>query len=723
MYKTTEKITITQKLSKNTKSHQNLFEKLHKLPIYTHKQDILSALEKNQVVVVESNTGSGKTTQLPIILHEVGYTTRGIIGMTQPRRIAAFSTADIIRMQVSHTNKTLPKSFVEYKIRFDDPTTQDTRIKIMTDGVLLQEIKHTPYMDDYCVIIVDEAHERSLNIDFTLGLLRNLCQVRKNLKIIISSATINSSIFSKFFFDCPIVSVHAPLHKVDIRYLPIAQKKPSGKKPLETKNKIKSSLAVSDEALVQHVVTLVESSVARNEGDILIFLSGEKHIKMCIEGLTHLSCAKRLYVLPLYGRLDKETQSRVFTKTPANKTKVVIATNIAETSITIDDIAIVIDSGKAKVNSFLHAKFASILEEVSISQASAIQRCGRAGRTRAGICYRLYLKREFEHMDKYTQEEIYRTDLSEVVLRMAQIGIPDFEAFSFISAPQKSAIHAAVQTLTSLGALDDKQQITSIGTIMGDFPLSPMHARIVIEAMQNYPDALYEVLVVISFLTTPSPFLLPMDAMAEARATHRSFGIGYSDFLLYLNLFKCYIQSKKKSVSTFCTTHYLDVQIMEEIFNVYTQLEDIVLSHGILFNKQCSENKYNEESMMKAILRGFAYNVCLKDKNAKGGKSYINRSAEKIFVHPGSVLFDCPKEKIPIAIVAGEIVSTSRYFARSISPCAIAWLKESCPDIYDAALDLGHPNEKTNEKRTHRESKERYKKTSKQQNSRKGKQG
>lgn len=714
---TTKKNTLKHKPVQNTKNPQSLFEKLHELPIYTHKQDILGALEKSQVVVVESNTGSGKTTQLPIILHEVGYTTRGVVGMTQPRRIAAFSTADIIRMQVRHSNEALPKSFVEYKIRFDDPTTQDTRIKIMTDGVLLQEIKHTPHMNDYSVIIVDEAHERSLNIDFTLGLLRNVCEVRKDLKIIISSATINSSVFSKFFFDCPIVSVHAPLHKVDIRYLPIKQEKTTSKKPpkkSQEKNKKKSSLAVSDEVLVQHIVALVESAVARDEGDILVFLSGEKHIKMCMEGFDTLACAQSLHVLPLYGRLDKETQSRVFTKTPQNKTKVVVATNIAETSITIDNIAVVIDSGKAKVNSFLHAKFASILEEIPISRASAIQRCGRAGRTRAGICYRLYSKREFENMAQYTQEEIYRTDLSEVVLRMAQIGIQDFQAFTFISAPQKSAIHAAVKTLTSLDALDDKQHITSTGTIMGDFPLSPMHAKIVIEAMQCYPDALYEVLVVVSFLTTPNPFLLPIDAMTEARAKHRSFAIGSSDFLLYLNLFNRYTQSRKKSVHTFCAAHYLDAQIMEEIFNVYTQLEDIVRSHGILFtNDQHSKNtKHNEEAMMKAILRGFAYNVCLRDENARGGKSYINRSAEKIFVHPGSVLFDCPREKTPVAIVAGEIVSTSRYFARSIAPCEIAWLKESCPDIYDAAVELGH----SSRKEKHRPPKEPYKRTNKKRN-------
>ncbi len=695
MHTTTKDDALTQERTQS--SPQSLFEKLHQLPIYKHKQDVINALADNQVVVVESNTGSGKTTQLPIILHEVGYTKHGVVGMTQPRRIAAFSTADIIRMQALHQNQELPSSFVEYKIRFDDPTTQDTRIKIMTDGVLLQEIKHTPYMDDYSVIIVDEAHERSLNIDFTLGLLRNLCELRPDLKIIISSATINSSVFSKFFFDCPIVCVNTPLHKVDIRYMPIQQaQEPQKPKPAPRRARAQkrkpSSLGVSDEALIHNLVLLVESSVARSEGDILIFLSGEKQIKMCMEGLTKLDCVDKLYMLPLYGRLDKETQSRVFTKTPQDKTKVVVATNIGETSITIDNIAVVIDSGKAKVNSFLHAKFASILEEMPISRASAIQRCGRAGRTRAGICYRLYSQQDFNHMQRYTQEEIYRTDLSEVVLRMAQIGIQDFEAFTFISAPQKSAIHAAVKTLQSLGALDDKQGITSIGTIMGDFPLSPMHARIVIEAMQRYPEALHEVLVVISFLTTPNPFLLPMDAMTEARAAHRSFGIGSSDFLLYLNLFTRYTQSRHKSASTFCAKHYLDTQIMEEIYNVYLQLEDIVRSHGVAFNNEPRTKKLqqHEEAMMKAILRGLAYNVCLRDKNARNGMSYINRSAEKIFVHPGAVLFDTPREKTPVAIVAGEIVSTSRYFARSIAPCHVEWLQESCPDIYDAALELGH---------------------------------
>lgn len=694
-----------------------LVDKLHALPVYAHKDDILAALETSPVIVVESTTGSGKTTQLPVILHEAGYTKRGIVGMTQPRRIAAFSTADIIRMQALHVNPQLPASFAEYKIRFDDPTTQDTRIKIMTDGVLLQEIKHAPFLQEYSVIIVDEAHERSLNIDFALGLLRGLVEKRPDLKIIISSATINSAVFSDFFFGCPVVSIDAPLHDVELRYIPpveTAKDKDSGRRggkpamrPLHqradkrTDKKFSDkksrggndeektgSFAVSDEALVRHTAAIADASVGKGEGDMLIFMSGEKQIKMCWDALLSSAHAKSLHILPLYGRLDKATQARVFEPAPKGKTKVVIATNIAETSITIDGIAVVIDTGRSKVNSFLHSKFASVLEELPISQASAIQRCGRAGRTQSGICYRLFSKTEFSHMNKYTQEEIHRTDLSEVVLRMAQLGIAEFEDFPFISPPQKTAVHAAVKTLQMLGALDREKKVTSVGEVMGDFPLSPMHARIVIEAMRNYPDILHEILAIISFLTTPNPFLLPLEEMTEARAAHRSFASKPSDFALYLELFNQYSARPRAERESFCARYYLDAQIMDEIFNVCAQLGDIVASHGVLFSSEKSAAADTEERLMKAMLSGFYYNVCLRDTASRASTAYVNRSAERIFVHPGSVLFDEKREKLPTVIVAGEVVNTSKYFARSIAPCKVEWLKDIYPDIYDAALQV-----------------------------------
>ena len=673
----------------------SLFNKLHLLPVYTQKEKILQALQSHQVLVVESNTGSGKTTQIPVILHEAGYTKNGVVGMTQPRRIAAFSTADIIRMQLLHADSSLPDSFTQYKIRFDDLTTYNTRIKIMTDGVLLQEIKSDPFMKDYSTIIIDEAHERSLNIDFSLGLLRNLCAQRKDLKIIISSATINTKVFSDFFSNAPVIHINSPLHNVDIRYMPpqLSQdKKNKNRKPFlknrKKTSKKQSSFDISETLLVENIAKLVEKSVAKREGDILIFLSGEKQIKTCMDLLDSLPCAKRLHILPLYGRLDKTTQAKVFDTTPKNKTKVVIATNIAETSITIDNIAVVIDSGKYKVNSFLHSKFASMLEETVISQASAIQRCGRAGRTQAGICYRLYSAKEFASMRKHTQEEIHRIDLSEVVLRMAHLGISDFENFNFISPPQHSSIIAAVNILKDLDALDKNRSLTPIGKLMTEFPLSPAHARIVIEAMKNYPKVLQDTLIVVSFLTTPNPFLLPLEEMAEARVAHRSFAVGQSDFLLYLNLFRKYSSTALEKRTYFCEKRYLDEQIMEEILNVYAQLEEIVTSQGVFVEQYNKLAQEREENMMKSILKGLTHNVCIRPAKESRNAFYLNRSAEKIFIHPGAVLSQ--SSKYPPVIVAGEVVNTSKYFARSVAPCKTQWLKDIAPEVYSAARELGH---------------------------------
>ncbi|MBN1524610.1 MAG: ATP-dependent RNA helicase [Spirochaetales bacterium] len=613
------------------------------LPVYRQKEKILDALNVHQVIVVESPTGSGKTTQIPQILYDAGYADKGVIGVTQPRRIAAISVTEFIARQ---QEKTIPDT-VGYKMRFTDRTDSTTKIKIMTDGTLLQEIKADYDLMAYSVIMVDEAHERSLNIDFILGLLKRILLRRSDFKIIISSATINPEIFSVFFDECPIVSIDTPVYPVDIHYQP---PKPE-----------------SDyDAMIASIGTIVHDYHNNTpSGDVLIFLSGEKPIKDTTSTLESLPIAADLQLLPLYARLSSEEQERVFIKYPG-KRKVIIATNIAETSVTIDGVTLVIDSGLVKINYYNPHTYTSSLVETSVSKASAKQRRGRAGRTQAGTCYRLYSKEDYQNRPLFTTEEILRTDLSEVVLRMAEININDFENFDFISPPPSHGIISAIDTLNMLDALDAERNLTKIGKMMAQFPLLPKHSRIIVEAILQHPDVLEEILIASSFLTTNNPFLLPQGEEMEARKAHHHFRHELGDFVSYLNIFRQYTETKNKD--TFCEKFYLDRKVMDEIVNVKTQLEEIVSELKIPITGGGSLEHY-----LCTIARGLIQFVCMR----MGRSMFRSITAAQILIHPGSVLF----RKDPDYIVAGEIVKTSRMYARSVSILKEEWLNKIHPSL------------------------------------------
>ncbi|MCL2294272.1 MAG: ATP-dependent RNA helicase [Spirochaetes bacterium] len=618
----------------------------YKLPVYQQKEKILEVLQKNQVIIVESPTGSGKTTQLPLILHEAGYTKLGIVGVTQPRRIAALSVCDYIAKQLGTTVPGL----VGYKMRFNDMTSIDTVIKIMTDGILLQEIKTDIMLSKYSCIIVDEAHERSLNIDFIMGLLKKIVEARPDFKVIISSATINTSIFSEYFDECPVVHIDSIIFPVGIVYDPLTGKDDS-------------------EAIILKVKSIIERAISeKREGDILVFLSGEKQIKDCITCLNASEYRKKMVIHPLYGRLSKEEQERVFIETPSGKVKIVIATNIAETSVTIDKITSVIDSGLAKINSYSPVTYTSALIESPISKASCNQRKGRAGRTMPGVCYRLYTKNDYESRPLFTKEEIYRTDLSEVVLRMAEIGIRDFESFDFISSPGRQGIKGAVETLKMLGAINNDNSLTNIGSMMVHFPLLPRLSRIIVEAILHYPSVLEETILAATFLSTNSPLLLPQGDEFEARKAHHKFSDPDGDFISYLKIFKTYLDADDKTA--FCTRFYLDSIIMAELENIKTQLEDIVGDMGIPITSGGSVKDY-----LIAVSKGLIQFVCIKSKKGV----YRSLTAEKIQIHPGSVMF----KEDPNFIVAGEIVRTSKMFAHSVSPLKKEWLTNISPNLLE----------------------------------------
>lgn len=629
------------------------------LPVYEQKQRILDSIENNQVVIVESPTGSGKTTQIPVILYEAGFATSGIIGITQPRRIAALSVSEFISKQLG----TSYPGLVGYKMRFEDKTDSSTRIKIMTDGILLQEMKLDPWLSKYSVIMVDEAHERSLNIDFVLGLLKRILKERKDFRVIVSSATMNTQAFSEYFDNAPIVSIETTTYPVSVVYDPI----PGGS---TTTTELGTDLLL-------HKITATVDRVLDNkeDGGILIFLPGEKIIKDCVHRLEHAPFGPKLHILPLYGRLAKEEQERVFETPPSGKKKVIISTNIAETSVTISDITTVIDSGLAKLIYYNPRTYTSSLIESTVSKASCNQRKGRAGRTHEGTCYRLYSRKDFETRELYTKEEIYRTDLSEVVLQMADLGITDFDNFDFIASPGKEGIIGAIDTLNMLGALEPDRTLSSIGKMMVNFPLEPRISRIVIEAILRYPNVLDKALIAAAFLSTNSPFILPQDEEMEARKAHHRFRDMQGDFGTYLNLFNAYKQTNNRE--RFCKKNYLDNRVMAEIENINYQLIQIIsekMGIPIIENANGSMVDY-----LCCIAAGMIQFVCIKTDR----ENYHSVTTDHICIHPGSVMF----RQDPVFFVAGEIVRTSRIFAMSVSPLTRAMLNKISPNLYERLIE------------------------------------
>ncbi|MHC1693295.1 MAG: helicase-related protein [Sphaerochaetaceae bacterium] len=611
---------------------------MQNLPVYQHRQEILSALGENQVIIVESPTGSGKTTQIPIILHEAGYTSALKVGITQPRRIATLSVSDFIKKQLESED-----SFVAYKMRFNDTTTPATRIKVMTDGILLMELKSDPLLSDYSVILVDEAHERSLNIDFILGLLKKVLKERPDFKVIVSSATINTKVFSRYFDNAPIISIDARIHPVDIIYMPMVHN-------------------TNPDEMLESITSIVENTVRDRKGDVLIFLPGEFDIKTCIQDLMVSKVHKDLVVYPLFGRLSKEEQERVFIPTPPGKTKVVVSTNIAETSVTIDGITVVIDSGVAKINYYNQKDFTSSLVSLPISRSSCEQRAGRAGRTAPGMCYRLYDKNDYESRYQYGTEEILRTDLSEVVMRMSELGIYDYENFQFITRPKSGAITSAEQTLRFIGAIDADRHLSTIGELMVRFPLLPRHSRVIVEGMLRYPNVIEEVIIAVAFLSAKTPFVLPPGHEDEARKAHQSFGSEYGDFISFLDIYNQFqkmatVEKREK----FCKNSFLDYPSMAEILHVSEQLTEIVSELGFPLSHGGPIKDY-----LSCLAAGLLQFVCIKSKR----NMYKSLTANQIFIHPGSAWF----KELPQFILAGEIVQTSRMYARSVSPLKKEWL-------------------------------------------------
>ncbi|MER5465948.1 ATP-dependent RNA helicase HrpA [Streptomyces sp. NPDC002668] len=623
------------------------------LPVSQKKDLILEAIRDHQVVIVAGETGSGKTTQIPKICLELGRGVRGMIGHTQPRRLAARTVAE----RVAEELRTPLGEAVGWKVRFTDQVNQDaTFVKLMTDGILLAEIQTDRELRAYDTIIIDEAHERSLNIDFLLGYLAQLLPKRPDLKVIITSATIDPERFSRHFGEAPIVEVSGRTYPVEVRYRPL----------------LEDDSEESDRDQITAICDAVEELQSEGKGDILVFLSGEREIRDTADALN-----KKQYrfteVLPLYARLSHAEQHRVFQ--PHTGRRIVLATNVAETSLTVPGIKYVIDPGTARISRYSHRTKVQRLPIERISQASANQRKGRCGRTSDGICIRLYSEDDFVSRPEFTDAEILRTNLASVILQMTAAGLGDIEKFPFLDPPDHRNIRDGVQLLQELGAFDPvqkdpKKKLTQLGRKLSQLPLDPRLARMVIEADKN--GCVREVMVIAAALSIQDPRERPADKQTQADQQHARFKDETSDFLAFLNLWR-YIreQQKERGSSSFrrmCKQEYLNFLRIREWQDIYAQLRTVAKQMGMHLEEPSTEAAAPEQSVHTSLLAGLLSHIGLKDTDKN---EYLGARSAKFAVFPGSALFKKP----PRFIMSAELVETSRLWARVNARVEPEWIE------------------------------------------------
>ena len=638
------------------------------LPISASRQTIIDHIRNKQVVVITGETGSGKTTQIPKMCLAAGRGVGGMIALTQPRRIAAVSIASRIASEMGQTYG----EAVGYKIRFEEKTSPGTLIKVMTDGMLLSETVNDRYLRAYDTIIVDEAHERSLNIDFILGYLRTLLLKRKDLKLIITSATIDTAKFALAFGNAPVVEVSGRMFPVDVRYSPID---PVREEKGET-------------TYVDAAVDCVEKlQNERRFEDILIFLPTEQDIRETCEKLSK-RCSG--LILPLYARLSSGQQRLVFA--PSEEQKIIVSTNIAETSLTIPGIKYVIDSGLARVLEYNPRSQTTGLPVKPVSRSSADQRKGRCGRVQNGICIRLYSPEDFAERPLYTTPEILRSNLAGVILRMLSLNLGAPTAFPFIDRPQPKSIRDGIEILRDLGALtradsaeeEERFELTLIGKTMSAFPLDPRISRMVIEAQKE--GCLNEITVIAAGLSIQDPRERPYDKMDKATAAHAQFLHAESDFLGYLQLWNRYSDSIEKmqtqnKLRKFCRDHFLSYRRMMEWRDIYHQILEIVRGDQIPRHRKTAKIDIDQnisDKIHRCILSGYLSNIALK----KEKNFYTAAKSREVMLYPGSGLFNRGGQWI----VAAEIALTSRLFARNAGNIKSEWLeelgREHCRHIY-----------------------------------------
>jgi len=603
------------------------------LPINARREEIRAAIEANPVVIVCGETGSGKTTQLPKILFDMKR--RGRIGHTQPRRIAARSVAARIAEEMGSELGGL----VGYKVRFNDKVSERSVIKLMTDGILLAETQSDRELRQYGSLIIDEAHERSLNIDFLLGYLKKLTGKRRDLKVVITSATIDAARFSKHFDDAPVIEVSGRLYPVDVRYRPVA-----GDAEDTTREE-------EEQALADAVAELCREG----PGDVLVFLPGEREIREAAQVLTRAKF--RGEILPLYSRLSTAEQDRVFK--PGKERRVVLATNVAETSLTVPRIRYVVDTGDARVKRYSYRNKVEMLQVEPISQAAAQQRAGRCGRVADGVCVRLYSEEDFARRPAFTDPELLRSSLASVILRAKSLGLGEVEAFPFVDPPSPRAIADGYDLLAELGAVNDEKNLTAVGEELARLPLDPRVARMLVAAREE--GCLAQVRIIAAALSVQDPRQRPLERAAAADERHARFADEQSDFLSYLKLWKL---QEESGLRRLCRDNFLSYPRMREWRDVHEQLKQTL---DWPESSVRAEKAEGYRAIHRALLAGLLGNVGMRDEEG----AYTGARGIKFWVHPGSWTKRPGKW-----IVAAELVETTRLFARSVAAIEPRWLEE-----------------------------------------------
>ncbi|XP_041843981.1 pre-mRNA-splicing factor ATP-dependent RNA helicase DHX16 [Melanotaenia boesemani] len=635
-------------LSQAELKKQSIQEVRRSLPIFPYRDDLLAAIHEHQILVIEGETGSGKTTQIPQYLLEDGYTNGGMkIGCTQPRRVAAMSVAARVaeEMSVKLGNE------VGYSIRFEDCTSERTVLKYMTDGMLLREFLTEPDLASYSVIIIDEAHERTLHTDILFGLIKDIARFRSDLKVLVASATLDTERFSSFFDDAPVFRIPGRRFPVDIFY----------------------TKAPEADYLEACVVSVLQIHVTQPPGDILVFLTGQEEIEACCE-LLQERCRRlgskiaELLVLPIYANLPSDMQAKIFSPTPPGARKVVVATNIAETSLTIDGIIYVIDPGFCKQKSYNARTGMESLIVTPCSRASANQRAGRAGRVAAGKCFRLYTAWAFKHeMEETTVPEIQRTNLGNVVLLLKSLGINDLIHFDFMDPPPHETLVLALEQLYALGALNHLGELTKLGRRMAELPVDPMLSKMIL-ASEQYKCS-EEVLTIAAMLSVNnSIFYRPKDKVVHADNARMNFVVPGGDHLVLLNVYTQWVESGYST--QWCYENFIQFRSMRRARDVRDQLE------GLMDRIEVEVVSCQEDSMpiRKAVTAGYFYHTA---RLSKGGYKTVKHQ-QTVYVHPNSSLF----EEQPRWLIYHELVFTTKEFMRQVIEIESGWLLEVAPHYY-----------------------------------------
>jgi ATP-dependent helicase HrpA len=628
------------------------------LPIAARRQDLLDAIEAHQVVVVAGETGSGKSTQLPKLCLELGRGVAGLIGHTQPRRVAARAIAERVAEELGTDLGTT----VGYTVRFNDRVGPATLVKVMTDGILLAELQRDRTLSAYDTIIIDEAHERSLNIDFLLGYLKQLLPRRPDLKVIITSATIDTARFSEHFGDAPVISVSGRTHPVEVRYRPFGETlaDPDG----EGADRIED-----DRDQVQAVCDAIDELGREGPGDVLVFLSGEREIRDTAEALAKLD-RRDTEVLPLYARLSAAEQHRIFQ--PHRGRRIVLATNVAETSLTVPGIRYVVDAGLARISRYSHRLKVQRLPIEAVSQASADQRAGRCGRVAPGICIRLYREDDYDARPEFTDPEILRTNLASVILQMTNLGLGDVEAFPFLDPPDLRAIRDGVALLEELGALEldraaEDRRLTRLGRKLVNLPVDPRMARMVVQAERE--GCVREVLVIAAALSIQDPRERPAEHRQAADELHRRFEVPGSDFLALVRLWD-HLADEQRELSSnrfrkLCRAEHLNYLRVREWQDLHRQLRQAARRAGIT----PSTAEATPDQVHRALLAGLLSHLGMKDKE---GREYQGARGARFALVPSSGL----AKKPPAWVMAAELVETNRLWGRMAAIVRPEWAED-----------------------------------------------